>query len=408
MKFPDLVEESYISLSTNIVRSGLTMLGIMIGIASVIAMVAIGQGAQSDVTSRIESIGSNLLTISPGSQAGIGSRGVSSGFGSADTLTSEDADAIVASVPFVMGVAPEISERYQVTAKGANTNTSVVGITASYFSIKNIELAEGSGISEYNNRAFSKVAVLGPNVVTELFGEGAISTGQKIRINGSEYAVIGTTVEKGGTGFGSSDDLVFVPLRTAQRFLTGDSHVSSIAVQVSDADSVDVTQVAITSLLLSRHGIVSADDADFRIFNQADLVETASDVAGTFTILLGAVAGISLVVGGIGIMNMMLTSVTERTREIGLRKSIGAKEKDIRVQFLLESISLTLLGGIIGILLGWVISYGVTLFAGISTHVTPFPIFLAFGVSFIIGLLFGYYPATRAARLNPIEALRYE
>lgn len=408
MKATDLLEESYVALSTNKVRSGLTMLGIVIGIASVIAMVAIGQGAQADVASRIQSVGSNLLTISPGSQQGLGSRGVSSGFGSATTLTLEDAEAIEESVMFITAIEPEVSSRYQVTARGTNTNTSVVGTTPEYLSVKNTELAQGTFISEQNLRSLSKIAVLGPDTVTDLFGENANPIGQAIRINGQQFTVVGTTVAKGGTGFGSSDDQILIPITTAQRYFIGDSHVSSIGVQVESAEYMDAVQEEITALLLTRHNIATVEEADFRVFNQADLVETASAVTQTFTILLGAVAGISLLVGGIGIMNMMLTSVTERTREIGLRKSIGAKGKDIRIQFLIESVSLTLIGGIVGVLLGWGISVGVTTFANITTSVTLSSVLLAFGVSFLIGVVFGYYPAFRASKLNPIEALRYE
>lgn len=408
MKTIDLLEESYVALSSNKIRSGLTMLGIVIGIGSVIAMIAIGQGAQSDIESRIQSIGSNLLTVSPGSQRGASFRGVSGGFGSANTLTSEDADAIEESISFIQAIEPEISSRYQVIARGKNTNTSVIGTTPEYLAVKNTELEQGAFISEQNLRSLSKVAVLGPETVTTLFGENANPIGQKIRINNLEFTIIGTTVAKGGSGFGSSDDLIFIPLTTAQRFFVGDTHVSSIGIQVETAEYMGFVQEEITVLLLARHNIANPDQADFRIFNQADIIETASAITGTFTILLGAVAGISLVVGGIGIMNMMLTSVTERTREIGLRKSIGAKGKDIRSQFLIEAISLTLIGGIVGILLGWSISFAVTTFTGITTHVTLFSVVLAFSVSFIIGIIFGYYPAHNASKLNPIEALRYE
>lgn len=408
MKTTDLLEESYVALSANKVRSGLTMLGIVIGIASVIAMIAIGQGAQTDIEDRIQSIGSNLLTVSPGSQRGAGSRGVSGGFGSANTLTSEDADAIEESISFIQAIESEISSRYQVTARGTNTNTSVIGTTPEYLSVKNTELEQGAFISEQNIRSLSKVAVLGPETVTALFGENVNPVGQKIRINNLEFTIIGTTVAKGGTGFGSSDDLVFIPLTTAQRFFVGDSHVTSIGIQVETAEYMSSVQEEIMVLLLTRHNIANREQADFRIFNQADIIETASAITETFTILLGAVAGISLVVGGIGIMNMMLTSVTERTREIGLRKSIGAKGKDIRSQFLIEAVALTLIGGIVGIILGWGISFAVTAFTGITTQVTLFSVVLAFGVSFLIGIIFGYYPAHNASKLNPIEALRYE
>ena len=408
MKINDLFEESYIALSANKVRSGLTMLGIIIGIGSVIAMIAIGQGAQADIASRIQSIGSNLLTVYPGPQQTAGSRGVSSGIGMSNTLTSDDAQAILDSVVYIKSIAPEISNKYQVIARGTNTNTTVTGTSEEYLQVKNTTMEKGMFISEQNLKMLSKVAVLGPDTAIELFGETNDPIGQKVRINNFEFTVIGVTATKGGSGFGSSDDIVLIPLTTAQRFFVGDTHVSSIGVQVESEEFMSIVEADITELLLVRHNISNPEFADFRIFNQADLIETASQITQTFTVLLGAIAGISLLVGGIGIMNMMLTSVTERTREIGLRKSIGAKGKDIRSQFLIESVSLTIIGGLMGIVLGWSIAQLVTKITGINTAVTGSSILLAFGVSFFIGVIFGYYPASRASRLNPIEALRYE
>jgi len=391
----------------NKVRSGLTILGIIIGIGSVVAMISIGQGAQGQIQSSIESIGSNLIMVMPGFQMGAGSQ-VRSSRGSAQTLTQKDANAVSEQVSFVEAVAPEISGRYQITAKGTNTNTSVIGTVASYSQVRNIEIESGSFISDQHVRSLSKVAVLGPTTRDDLFGENSNPIGQKIRINRIDFTVIGVTQTKGGTGFGSQDDMIFIPLSTAQRFLAGGDYISTISVQAQDSNYMASVQQQVTNLLLTRHNISDPQMADFSVMNQADIVETASSITNTFTVLLAAIAGISLVVGGIGIMNMMLTTVTERTREIGLRKAIGAKNRDISFQFLTEATMLTFIGGIVGVIFGWLISLLIAKFGGITTSVSVFSIVLAFGVSALIGVGFGYYPARRAASLKPIEALRYE
>ncbi|MBI2623245.1 MAG: ABC transporter permease [Candidatus Liptonbacteria bacterium] len=407
MTLADIAAETYASLTVNKVRSGLTMLGIVIGIASVIAMVSIGQGARGSIEASIQSIGSNLLLVFPGAQRGPGMQ-VSAGRGSAQSLKQEDADAIAKEVQFVKAVAPEISRRYQVAARGTNTNTQVVGTVPVYPEVRNIQVEEGSFITEAHVQGFSKVAVLGPTARDDLFGEGADAVGQTIRINRVDFKIIGVTKQKGGSGFGSQDDMLFVPLTTAQRFLAGDTYVTTISVQASEQSAMSAVQEEITNILLDRHRIADPALADFSVLNQADIVETASSITNTFTMLLGSIAGISLLVGGIGIMNMMLTTVTERTREIGLRKAIGAKRRDISAQFLAESAALTLLGGVVGVAVGWFIAWGVSRFAGIATSVSWSAVLLACGVSTLIGLVFGYYPARRAAALNPIEALRYE
>lgn len=403
----DVLQETYSAVTVNKARSGLTILGIVIGIGSVIAMISIGQGAQTSIQSSIQSIGSNLVIVMPGAQRGPGFQ-VSAGRGSAQSLKQEDADAIKTQVGLAKAVAPEISRRYQVTSRGLNTNTQVVGTVAAYPAVRNIEVEEGSFITDQHVKSLSKVAVLGPTTRDDLFGENSNAIGQTIRINRVDFKVIGVNKSKGGSGFSNPDDMVFVPLSTAQRFLAGDTYVSTISVQVQDQESMAAVQQQITDLLLDRHHINDPQLADFSVVNQADIIATASAVTGTFTILLGAIAGISLVVGGIGIMNMMLTTVTERTREIGLRKAIGAKKKDISVQFLAEAVMLTFLGGVAGVIFGWCISLAVTHFAGIITTVSTSSVLLAFGVSAAIGIIFGYYPARRAAGLNPIEALRYE
>ena len=407
MKPQDIIEETYTALSSNLVRSGLTMLGIVIGISSVIAMVSIGAGAQSSIQSSIESIGSNLILVMPGAQRGQGQQ-VSTGRGGARTLTQGDADAILANITLAKQVAPELSSRYQVTAKGKNTNTSVVGTTAAYPLVRNMSVSEGSFILDQHVRSLTKVAVLGPTAGADLFGEGVDPVGSTIRIKGIEFKVIGVTTAKGGTGFGSQDDMIFIPLSVAQRFLAGESYVSTISVQASDASAMSDIQQSITTLLLDRHHITDPTLADFNTLNQTDILSTASSITSTFTILLAAIAGISLIVGGIGIMNMMLTTVTERTKEIGLRKAIGAKQEDIRIQFLTEAVALTFLGGVIGVLLGWAVSWGISASGVLQTSMTLKSVLLAFGVSAAIGIIFGYYPARRAAKLSPIEALRYE
>jgi putative ABC transport system permease protein len=407
MIISDLFEETFSALLVNKARSGLTVLGIVIGIGSVIAMISIGQGAKGTIEASIQSLGSNLVIVMPGAQRGVGIQ-VNAGRGSAQTLTQEDADALKEEVPLANAVAPELTSRYQITAKGTNTNTQVVGTVPDYPTVRNIELEEGSFISDQNIRSLSKVVVLGPTVRDDLFGEGVSPIGQSIRIRSVQFKVIGVMKAKGGSGFNNPDNTMYIPLSTAQRFLAGNTSVSQISVQAVDQNSMTELQAQITGLLLERHNISDPTLADFSTLNQADIVATASSVTDTFTILLAAVAGISLVVGGIGIMNMMLTTVTERTREIGLRKAIGAKRKDINRQFLTEAVLLTFSGGLMGIVFGWTVSLLVSHFGGIATSVSMYSILLAFGVSAAIGIVFGYYPASRAAKLNPIEALRFE
>ncbi len=408
MLYTDLFQESFLALSSNKVRSSLTMLGIVIGIASVIAMVSIGQGAKGSIESSIQSIGSNLIMVMPGMQRNFGA-GVSTGRGAAQSLTQADADAVEAEVSSVKAVAPNLSGRYQVTAKGANTNTSVNGVTASYAEVRSIEIDQGSFITEQNNLSLSKAAVIGPTVRDDLFGTDATGIiGQTIKINKMEFRVIGLAKSKGGSGFSNQDDIIYIPLTTMQRYLAGADYVSTISIQAESSGDMAAVEEQVSNLLLQRHKISDSTQADFSIMNQADIVATASSVTNTFTMLLASIAGISLIVGGIGIMNMMLTTVTERTREIGLRKAIGATKQDINGQFLTEAVILTLLGGVIGVFLGWLASILITRFAGTATTVSFYSVILAFGVSAVIGLVFGYYPARRASNLNPIEALRFE
>lgn len=405
MVFTDILKEIFWSLSGNRIRSGLTILGIVIGIASVITLVSIGQGAQKSIESNIQSIGSNLIIISPGAQR---SGGVSQGQGSAQSLTKDDADAITQEVIGVSGVAPEVSRRYQVTARGTNTNTQVIGTTAVYASVRNVKMNIGSFIGAQQIRSSAKVAIVGSSVRDELFGENTNPVGQTVRIRNSDFEVVGVTQAKGGSGFSNPDDMIYIPITSAQHFLSGDEYLSSISVAAESQDTMASVQSQITGLLLRRHGISDPTQADFNILNQTDIIATASNITGTFTVLLSSIAGISLLVGGIGIMNMMLTTVTERTREIGLRKAVGIRRRYIYLQFLFEAVALTFLGGILGIFWGWVASISIASLTSLATEISVSSIFLAFGVSAVVGIVFGFYPARKAARLSPIDALRYE
>lgn len=396
----------FLGISSNKVRSGLTMLGIVIGIASVIAMLGVGQGSKDSIQASIQSIGSNLLMVQPGAQRGAG-QFVSSGRGSASTLKIEDADAIK-SLAGVQAVDPEESQRYQITASGKNTNTSVIGSTSAYPAVRSITVDTGVFFTDAQNASRSKVAVIGPTTRDDLFGEGVSAIGKKIRIKGLEFTVIGVTVAKGGSGFSNQDDTIFIPISTMQTYLSGSETVSTVSIQAISQDVMEEVKQSVTDLLLKRHKITNPTLADFSILNQSDIVSAASSTTQTFTILLASIAGISLLVGGIGIMNMMLTAVTERTREIGLRQSIGAKGSEIVTQFLGEAILLTFFGGALGVALGYGISKVIGLLMNMTTSVSWSAIGLATGVSIVIGLVFGYYPAKRASRLNPIDALRYE
>jgi putative ABC transport system permease protein len=409
MKIGDLFEESYSALTSNKVRTGLTMLGIVIGIGSVIAMVSIGQGAQGSIESNIQSIGSNLIIVMPGMQRGVG-MSVSSGRGSAQSLTNEDAQAIGEKLGSVVkAVAPESSKRYQITAKGANTNTQVVGTTVDYPEVRKLTMAEGNFITDQQNRSMAKVAVLGPTTRDDLFGSSTTSViGQSIRINQQEFKVIGVTTAKGGSGMTNQDDMIFIPLSTAQHYLTGSEYLSDIYVEAVSSEVMSIAQQEVSNLLLERHHISDSSQADFSVMNQSDIVSAASSVTSIFTMLLASIAGISLIVGGIGIMNMMLTTVTERTKEIGLRKAIGATSSDISSQFLTEAVMLTFLGGLLGIMFGYILSLLISKFMNTATSMSIQSVVLAFGVSAAIGVIFGYYPARRASRLSPIEALRFE
>jgi putative ABC transport system permease protein len=330
--------------------------------------------------------------------------------GGATTLTYEDAKAIASSpkITSIQKVSPEYSRNAQVTAGKNNTNTQIYGVTPAYFSVRKVDIEKGTMISQKDVETMARVAVLGPQVVSDLFGEGANPLGETIRINKIAFKVIGITKSKGGTGFFNQDDRVFIPLTTAQKLVFGVDYLSTISLEVSSKEKIREAQDEVGYFLLERHRLSDPTAADFQIMSQEDILNTASQVTQTFTYLLAGIAAISLLVGGIGIMNIMLVTVTERTREIGLRKALGATKKIITTQFLMEAVIITFFGGILGIMLGIGI-FGVLAKAmDLPFVISPSSIILAFGVSTAVGILFGWYPAQKAAKLQPIEALRYE
>jgi len=407
MKFIEIITESLGTLGLNKMRTGLAALGIIIGIGSVIALISLGTGSQKSIENQIQSLGANLLTIQPGGQR---SGNVRQAAGSNTTLTLADATAISNSsqITTVKSVSPELSRRSQVIAGKNNTNTQIYGVYPQYALVRKVTQSSGVFISDIDVSSVAKVAILGPQVVTDLFGEGNDPIGQNIRIGGQSFRVIGVTASKGGSGFNNQDDVIYIPLSTAQKQIFGVDYLSSISVEANSADVMTAAQDEIGYLLLGRHQLSDPTKADFSILSQGDILNTASQVTGTFTTLLGGIAAISLLVGGIGIMNIMLVTVTERTREIGLRQALGAKKKTIITQFLVESVILTFFGGIVGMLFGVLTSYILSKVMSIPFAISVPSIFLAIGVSGAIGIVFGWYPARRAASLQPIEALRYE
>ncbi len=396
------------ALSRNKMRSFLTGLGIIIGVGAVIAMVSIGEGAKRGIESRFASMGTNLLFVRPGSQ---NQRGVHGGWGSMTTLKEEDAAAIETQCPAVMYVSPSVSARAQTVYGNKNWNTSISGTGARYPEVRNWDVESGMYFDDPMVKAAAKVCVLGADVKTNLF-EDEDPIGKVIRIKKIPFKVLGVLKKRGESGgFGSRDDMICIPYTTAMRRLQGIDYIQSIDVRAVSAEKMAEAQAQIEDLLRVRHRIAPGAEDDFNVGNMSEIAESAAESTKMMTVLLGSIAGISLLVGGIGIMNIMLVSVTERIREIGLRMAIGAREKDILLQFLTEAIVLSLLGGLIGIAFGVGASKllkNIKMFSTITTVVTLDSVLLSFFFAAAIGIFFGFYPARKASRLDPIEALRYE
>ncbi len=397
------------ALMVHKMRTLLTMLGIVIGVASVIALVAVGQGAQAQVLNQFQSLGSNLLTVSVAQSFGFRPGGQVE---STAELTMADVKAIAALADAVSLVAPVYSSSATVTYGGNTTRASITGATAAYATVRNQAVSRGRFVTDADNDKIAMVVVLGTGIVEDLFGSTSVNpVGETIRISRQNYEVIGVLASKGTSGIGNQDSMIIMPLRTAQLKLggAGTTTVSTINLQARSGDDMDIAQAQVTAILRTKHGLAASEDADFQVQNQEDLLTSVAETSGTFTTLLGSIAAISLLVGGIGIMNIMLVSVTERTREIGLRKAVGAKRSDILVQFLIEAIVISALGGVVGVALGVLGARVISpLLGGSETLVTGQSVALAVAVSLAIGVFFGFYPANRAAALNPIDALRYE
>ena len=396
------------SLTAHKMRSVLTMLGIVIGVAAVIALVGVGTGAQAQVVSQFQSLGSNLVTVTAMPSFGFSQSGLQQ---SSRTLTMKDVSAIESLATSVSLVAPLYSTNATVTYGGSTTSTTINGVTEEYATVRNTTVTRGRFLTQEDNDNMAMVVVLGTSVVEDLFGSSEVNAiGETVRINRQNYEVIGVLKSKGQSGPQNQDDVIIMPLRTAQLKLggAGTNTVRSINLQVRTADEMDLAQAQVTAILRSLHGLATSADNDFLVQNQADILSSVTETSGTFTTLLGSIAAISLLVGGIGIMNIMLVSVTERTREIGLRKAVGARPRDILLQFVVEALAISLVGGLIGLAIGVGIAMVVTATGVLTAVITVSSVLLAVGFSLAVGLFFGIYPAQRAAKLNPIEALRYE
>jgi putative ABC transport system permease protein len=394
MSVLELLRLALSRLRTSRLRAALTMLGVIIGVASVVALVGVGQGTTSNITSRLAGLGTNLLTITPPNNS------------TTNKLSLEDATAI-GKLASVGGVAPEISTSLTIAAGTTTTTTNVVGTTAAYPTVRAYEVWQGSFLTDPSVAGDLRVAVLGATTATNL-GLTATDVGSQISVGGLPFRVIGILQPKGGTGFQNPDDMVLVPIGVVQKYFVAGDTVRTIGVSVSDPDQMTAAQAEITSLLRDRHDLAPADTADFNVFNQTQLLAAASSISATLTLLLGGIASISLVVGGIGIMNIMLVSVRERTREIGIRKAVGARARDILAQFLVEALTLSLLGGLIGIVVGLAVSALIGQLAGWGFTFNPATVAVAVLFSLLVGVVFGVWPARQAARLDPITALRYE
>jgi len=402
MRFITTFRVALKSLRANKIRALLAMLGIIIGIAAVISMLAIGAGAEQQIMSRISQMGSNLLSIRPGQQS---MRGVWSG--AVQTLTLDDAIALLNGVPEIAAISPIAQGNAQLKYLENNTNVSVNGTAPTWPSIRNYTVEHGRFFTDNDVDRNARVVILGSDTAEEL-EITQYDIGSEIKLKGISFTLIGLFEEKGGAGFGRADDVAVIPFTTAMDLVFGLDHISQIDIQVRDDADVTKAEEDISNVLREQHRIQNPAEDDFRVFNQADIIEAASASSRTFTILLGAIASISLIVGGIGIMNIMLVTVTERTREIGIRKAIGAKERDILMQFLLEAIIMCVIGGLIGVALGVGASYIIGSTSDFSTSLQTSGIILALVFSISVGVFFGFYPAQRAARLDPVDALAYE
>lgn len=402
MRFGSIIKVALRALLRNTMRSILTALGIIIGVGAVIAMVSIGNGAKAQVEAQVASLGQNVITVFSGSMSSGGMRG---GWGSAPTLTVEDAEAIEREVTGIVGVSPEVRDRNQVLANGLNWNTSVNGESPDYPDIRSWKIASGSMFSEQDVRSVAKVCVIGKTVADQLFANSD-PVGQTLRIRNIPFKILGVLDAKGFNLFGQDqDDAVLVPYTSHMKRLSRRTNISSILIQAASADVIDKVQKDITEVLTQRR---KGREADFTVRNQVELAQTATATTQTMTLLLAAIASVSLLVGGIGIMNIMLVSVTERTREIGIRLAIGAHGRDVLMQFLIEATILSSLGGVIGILLGIGSSQLVSHLNGWPVLVSTASVVIAFVFSAAVGMFFGFYPARKAAQLDPIDALRYE
>jgi putative ABC transport system permease protein len=393
------------ALRANKGRSVLTTLGIIIGVAAVIAIVALGQGASASVSSQLQGLGTNLLTIMPGSTSSSGAR---TGAGSGVTLKTADAVAIRQKIGGLSGTSPVVSGNAQLIFGSQNWSTRVQAVAPEYLAINDWKLSAGSAFTDQDNTESKNVAVIGQTVASSLFPNGESPIGQLIRIRNVPFTVVGVLASKGSSGFGDQDDTVMIPFQTGQVRLFGATSINQIVVQVADASQINTVSDEITQVLRQRHGLATTAADDFTIRNNSDIISRVSSVGDTLTMLLGGVAAVSLVVGGIGIMNIMLVSVTERTREIGIRLAIGAQPRDVLFQFLVEAVVLSVLGGIIGILVGSAVALLMPYIAGWTTVLPWNAIVLSFCVSAAIGMFFGIYPARKASQLDPIVALRYE
>jgi len=394
MSLLELLRLSLSRLRTSRLRAALTMLGVIIGVASVVALVGVGQGTTSNITTRLASLGTNLLTISP------------TGGSSAHPLTLDDS-AAVAKVTGVAAVAPELQTSADVVVGTKSTTTSLVGTSAQYAQVRAYDVWQGSFLTDAAVDDGLRVAVLGATTASDL-GLDASAIGTDISVNGLPFRVIGILQPKGGSGFNNPDDEVLVPLATIHKYFIGGDTVRTIGVSVTSDDQMTQVTDDITALLRDRHELAATDNADFSVFNQTQLLDAASSITATLTLLLGGIASISLIVGGIGIMNIMLVSVRERTREIGIRKAVGARGRDILAQFLIEALTLSLLGGLIGIVVGFGVSALIGQIAGWGVQLSFSTVAAAVLFSLAVGVVFGVWPARQAARLDPIQALRYE